>query len=210
MNNKSKSGSLADSFADAVTPSNILTKIFHFFVFGVLTATPYLVKNLDGVVSASRSAGAGWFGTLLAFFKALAASTWTGVGIALNTIFTTLINFNHVIADRMIGTLLYTIVMFFFATLLFFQPLRLLFNIMDAKQGREHSKSFIFVVSVVVVILASALTYAITDGDTITSGISDSGSVEDVNDSVVPDLNVSVETNESDDLIAVIDLVGGS
>jgi len=165
--------SIVDSFQDALKPGNIVSKILQFFFFGVVTATPYIVRNLDQVAFKVQESGAVGAAVLLAYFKALLAAMWTGVGIGLSTLFSTLINFADLWQAKAYGTIIFSIIVLVFATLMIYQPLRLLFNILDLQKGRKHSAMLVGLVSLAVTLVVAAPIAYYTVGDTITSGLDD-------------------------------------
>jgi len=174
MTNNSSKGSLADSFVDAVSFSNIFLKILMFFVFGLITATPYLIYNLDHVAMKVKETGATGIFVLLAYLKALLGAMWKGMFLGLSTMFDAFLNIGTVLSELHIGTIIFSIIVFVFASLTVFQPLRLCFNIFDMRKGREHSRAFVLLVSALVTLLIlSPVSWLIAGGETITSGIED-------------------------------------
>lgn len=181
MTDSQKSGFM-DSLLDAVKPGNVISKVLQFFFFGLVTATPYVVKNLDMVATKVQESGTVGIGAVFAYLKALFGAMWTGVGIGLSTVFDTIINIGDVLDQQKIGTILFVLIVMIFATLMIYQPLRLLFNILDMQKGRQHSRSTIMIISfVVMLVIASPLAHLLTQGDTITSGLSE-GDNETVSD----------------------------
>lgn len=214
MTNKSSSGSFADSLFDAMSIGNVLLKILMFFVFGLITATPYLIYNLDTVAMAVKESGTTGVFVLLAYLQALWGAVWKGMFLGLSTLFDAFLNIGTVISEVRIGTMIFSITVLLFATLTTFQPIRLTFNILDLKKGREHSKTFVFIVSAVVtLVILSPVSWLISGGETITSGVegdvldgSESG-VDGTNQTNQTDGNESQSTTES--IIASINMLDG-
>lgn len=186
-----KKEGLMDSLLDAIKPGNVIIKIFLFLFFGLITATPYVIKNLDSVMSKVRESGASGVWVFIAYIKALLGAMWMGVGIGLSTVVNTIFHFKDVLANQMIGTMIFSVLVILFATATVYQPLRLLFNILDAKRGRKHSASTIVLISLVsVLVIAAPISYLVLGGETITSGVKE----KDVVDS---DFNESLVVNDS-------------
>ena len=165
-----------------------------FLVFGLITATPYLVYNFDAVPQkVSESGASGWL-MVFEFFKALTATTLKGMSIGLSTFTEAVFHIATVISEKQIGTMIFALVVVLFATASLFQPTRLFFNIIDMQKGRQHGRGFIILISaVIVVFVAAPLCWLFTGGETITSGLqkeiisgdkSDSAAMHPQNDSI--------------------------
>lgn len=187
--------------ANAFSPGNLLSRFIQFIIFGVVTATPYLVKNLDQVAVKVQQTGAIGIWVVIAYFRALMSSTFQGLLIGLSTIFNTIININTVLAEQRFGTLAYTALVLIFATLFLYQPIRLIFNIIDMQKGRQHSAVMIGIISLIItMVVASPIAYLLNDGTTITSGIK-----EEEPEEKLPIANETVE----DTLVNSINLLEG-
>jgi len=192
-----RDGSFWDSALDAFRAGNIFLRFVLFVVFALITATPYLVFNLDKVGLAAKASGLSGFPLVWAFIKALTAATWKGLFIGLSTVFDTVINIGEVLGNGSWGTLFFSLMILLFATMTFFQPLRLFFNVIDMQKDRKHSRGFIFLISLVfVLVVMSSIAWLITGGETITSNVEDSedevddlanmnGSINDTNSTVL-------------------------
>ena len=181
-----------DSLLDAAHPFNIISKIVQFFFFGVITATPYVVKNLDIVTENVKIAGTSGIWIVIAYLKALLSSTWKGVGIGLSTVFNTLITLIKAVVTDVeppgVGTIIFSVAVLIFATLMFYQPLQLFFNIIDCQKGRFHSGALILLISLVAtLIIMSPIAHLMTSGETITSGLA-----EEENTVKITDLNETI------------------
>lgn len=161
----------ADSLTDAVRPWNIFLRIAQFIAFGLITATPYLIYNLDKVGLVVKMSGKSGFSVFISYVGALFSAMWKGFFIGLSTLFSTIINLGAVIDQRMIGTMIFSAVVLVFAVMTAYQPIRLFFNIIDMSKGRDHSRLLILSISFAVVVVLSPLAFAITGGETITSNI---------------------------------------
>lgn len=211
MTGQQKEG-MADSFLDAVKPGNIFAKVVQFIFFGLITATPYVVANLDQVADTVRASRTTGIWTVLAYLKALVGAMWVGVGIGLSTVFSTIIHIKDMIGDQRIGTILFSVMVMIFATLMIYQPMRLGFNILDRQKGRKHSAVTIALFSfATMLIVASPIAYLLTDGGTITSGITDD-SAEPVQDTEVNEsvgVNVTVEDDEDTSITNSLNMLSG-
>ena len=196
MSNQRTEGFL-DSLFDAVKPGNVISKLLQFLFFGLITATPYVVQNLDKVAQTVQDSGATGIGVIFTFFKALFGAMWIGVGIGLSTVFGTIIHIKDVIGELQIGTMIFSAIVIIFATLMIYQPTRLLFNILDLQKGREHSAVTIMAISLVLtLVVASPLAYLLSGGETITSGLDSDDEIEQPEEISGETMN-ETQTNET-------------
>lgn len=200
MSHRRTSGSFADftdSLLDALRPGNVILKFVQLIIFGLITATPYLIFNLDQVTGKVQAAGAtGFFMKALLYAKALMGATFTGMIIGFTTLFDTIIHVSTVFKEHMIGTIIFSAIVLLFGTLTVYQPTRLIFNILDMQKGRRHSRSLVIVTSLVLVVFViSPISYLLNDGETITSGLADKNKDNSTNQTV-PENNQSNSSNE--------------
>jgi hypothetical protein len=194
--------SVLDSASDAFTGSNILYKFVMFVIFGIVTAFPYLVYNLDQVSLKVAETGVTGLAMLWQYLLALGGASKTGFFIGLSSLFDTLIRFPEVWSQRLLGTLGFSLLVLIFATATVFQPLRLLLNAIDMKKGRHHSRAMVVFFSVIVVLLLSPLAWLIMDGETLTTGIED----EQVVDTITEDLvNITESIVEESPIINLLE-----
>lgn len=210
MANKSNSGSLADSFFDAMSIGNIFLKIVQFFVFGLITATPYLIFNLDHVAMNARETGTSGIFLLIAYMQALFGAMWKGMFLGLSTLFNTFLHISTVISEFKIGTMIFSLVVLVFATLTVFQPIRLTFNILDMRKGRDHSRIFVFFISLIVTALVvSPISWLVAGGETITSGVDEDGNSK-LNSPVNETTNqTQTQQDPAESIIAAINMLEG-
>lgn len=203
MVRKGKSGtskSFVDSFVDAFKVSNIFLKIFQFFIFGLVTATPYLIHNMN-MLSEKIPEGAGFLGSLLPFLSSLWSVMWKGLAIGLSTVFETVKSVVTMSFNGMYGSLIYSAIVVFFATLTFFQPIRLTLNVFDMQEDHRHSKMLVYLISLVVVlVIATPLAYTITGGETITSRVKKEGAGESLPEDGLQEDNITLnQTQEQEE-----------
>ncbi len=201
--------SFIDGFADAFRASNVFLRVTMFIVFGLVTATPYLIYNLDMAPSIVEETGASGIGAAWVWFKALMSATWTGMFIGLSTVANTVMSFAKGDFPGW-ATTVFSGLVFLFATLTVFQPTRLFFNAIDMQKGRKHPAWQIYMISAVVVaVVLSPVAFWVNDGDTITSGVKDAY-VDDLNSSVSDSLFINGTDESSDgDLVSTIDMLTG-
>lgn len=207
--------SFGDSLLDALSPGNVILKLFQFIIFGLLTAFPYLINNLNQVHGKVVAAGASGVGAAWLYVKALLGATWKGMFIGLSTLWDAMMNYSTVIGERQIGTMFFVAIVLLFATLTVYQPIRLMFDILDRQKGEGHSAWLVGLVSLVVILIVAApISSFVLEGQTITSGIADDGQ-ETVQTNTTPesgdgsDTTVPPPTEVSDDdrIVNSLDLI---
>lgn len=156
------------SFLDAVKPGNIIKKILFFVFFALITATPFLVMNMDEVGNRVMSEDIAGGAKAWLYTKGMLGAMWTGVGTGLSTIGYTLMNFFNLLVEHRIGTIVFSVIVLIFASVMFSQPVKLLLDIFDLKSGEETPSIISFLIALALtLVLISPIIY-IAGGTTIT------------------------------------------
>lgn len=154
---------IADSVTDALSPMNILKRIFLFIVFGILLALKTLVQNLDKVGRAG--------GGIFAYIKAITGAMWQGVWLALGSMWSVIIHPNLYLQSHSYGSIAFAIFSMIVLIMFFYQPVSLAINILDGKKGHATGIALRIFVTFVIVIILSCIVYYAGAGDTITSAL---------------------------------------
>lgn len=192
-----------NSAKKALSPLNLLFKFSLFIIFSVLTAFPYLIKNIDGVWSKVIASGISSTGAIiLMYLKALWGTMWQGVFIGLSTAWDSFLNFSTYSQQGLYGTLGYSIMVAIFATVAVYQPVSVLFDILDKTEGKNYSVGLAFFVSAMIVILGSPIAHYSLEGQTLTSGlVQDAPTVDEIVNETVAEIPNDIPT---------LDLTGGN
>lgn len=201
-------GGFMDSFLDAFKAGNIFLKIVMFLFFGLITATPYLIYNLNNAQMKIAETGITGIPAGLKYLGALLSSIWAGIFIGMSTIFATILSIFK--GQYLMADIVFSAIVLIFGTLTLFQPIRLFMNAIDMKKGRQHSRSLVMLISVVIIlIIVAPFSYLALDGKTITSGVSEDVNIkEELKEEI---FNITEENNNS--IIPTINLLnegGGS
>jgi hypothetical protein len=194
--NKTFTEKLFASGKNALNPIKLLARVFMFIVFGVLTAFPYLINALNK----ANFSGTVWYEKLFSFVAVASEATGKGMLIGFSSLFD--IVFNKLGDGTMgAGDWIYGTLVLFFGIWVVYQPLAILFDIADLKQGAAYSKLWALLSSLVILIFLIAGAYFITDGQTLTSSI-DSGDdiIADAQENIYNETDINVS-----DIVAVID-----
>lgn len=158
-----------NSTRDAFSVQNVLGTLFKFFAFALLSAFPYVVRNLDKV--GEQVSGLNPFFVFLSFLKALGASMFTGMLIAASTAWQGITNFGALFDPIKFGTIFYLLLAIPALVFTVYQPISLIFNWLDLRQGRAYNPILALALTVILTIaLAGTASFAL-DGQTLTSQI---------------------------------------
>jgi len=167
----STSYDFSDSVADALSPMNILKRIFLFIVFGIVLALKTLVSNIDVV---GRTGGGFW-----AYLTAISSAMWQGVWLSLGSMWSVIVQPQLYFSTHSYGSIGFAIFSMAMLMLFFFQPISLLINIIDGQKGNATGTLLRLFVTFIVVMVLSCIIFYTGAGDTITS------SLPAINDTVI-------------------------
>lgn len=142
-----------DSAVDALSPMNILKRVFLFLVFGVLLGLKYLIQNIDRV---GRTGGG-----FLNYVKAISSAMWSGVVLSLGSMWAVIINPSLYFETHSYGSIAFALFSLVVLVMFFYQPVSLIINIIDGRRGHATGVLLrLFVTSVFVLILSCITFYA--------------------------------------------------
>jgi hypothetical protein len=192
---------LFESGADALNPLNVLIRLAFFMFFGLITALPYTIRNLDSI---SLSGDGSFINYTLAFLSA----SQEGFFIGLSTLGKLMSDFfSGSLENIPLGTAIFSIFVLIFAIWTFMQPIGLIVNTFDLIKGNKAGNVVIALLgSILLVVMLSPFAYSILDGKTITSELeSNTDDSFDINQTA----NESIESNENTVVNSINMLVEG-
>lgn len=204
--------SIFKSGADALRFGNLMKRLLLAFFFAIILGLPGLIRNLDSI-----PVGSGVWG----FFKAFSAGLWSGIGVALSTLWDVLTNWSSFVSSGAYGSIGVAVLMIFALLMFFFQPISLLINIFDGKGSDEvgnrsgQATGFLLRFGITVFVVLLLVVLFGRGGDSLASNINDTVVVNGSNSSVVGNVtldnvtfdNSSNVTNDGG-LSAWINLIG--
>jgi hypothetical protein len=187
----SQSRSSSDRFwgglSNAFSKRSFMGTLLKFFAFGLVSALPYVVSNLNAV-GVRASAGEGFFMVFWLFLSSLAHSMFVGMLFAGSTVWYGLTNFAVLFDPFQFGTVLYLLIAV--PALLFtaYQPVSLVFSWFEGDSSRPYNPILVLALALLLMIGFSGAAHTVLDGRTITDQLSlvDPGVVDvPANESVV-------------------------
>lgn len=164
---------LADSAVEALSLKNVLRRVFLFLVFGLLLGLQDLIRNIDTV---GRTGGA-WYH----YFGALGKAMWSGVVLALGSMWAVITNFGAYLDSHSWGSVVFTVFSVVFLVMFFYQPLSLFINIIDGRRGHATGVALRLFVTVIAVLVLSCIVFYAGDGRALVTPVADlNGSVDGV------------------------------
>ena len=181
---------LGDSAVEAFSLGNLLKRLLLFLVFGVLLALKELVGNLDAW---GRAGGGAW-----GFISALGSAMWAGVGKALGSMWVVILNPNLYIETHSWGSIGFSIFSMIMLVAFFYQPVAFFMNILDGKRGHATGVLLRIVITALLVLILSAITFYTVGAETITTNL--------VNNTapVVENLTASVDPTNTSQVINLL------
>lgn len=154
---------LMDSTVEALSPKNLLRRLFLFLIFGVILALRTLVTNLDEVGRAG--------GGLFAYMSAISNAMWEGVWLSLGSVWSVIINPMGYINSNSWGSIVFVVISLGLLLLFFFQPVSLFMNIIDGQRGQATGVPLRIMVALIVIAVLSCVVYYSGSGVPITSAL---------------------------------------
>lgn len=163
---KGKLNNIVESGRKSIGFGSFFSALWKFVAFGVLSALPYIITNLDKVGEHIKTASI--WNIIFSLLGALSGSVWTGMVIAGGTIWDSIVHYHDVLGTFHFGTILYLIVVIPALLLTIFQPVKIIAEIFE---GDKYNPILAFTITIALMLLFSAVCYYANDGQTITSGI---------------------------------------
>ncbi len=154
---------LTDSAMDALSPMNVLKRIFLFLVFGILLGLKELISNLD----AAGASGGGWL-----YLSAILGAVRHGVVIALGSMWIVLTQPTQYFQANSYGSIAFAVFSLVMLVAFFYQPVSLVVNIFDGQRGQATGKILRIFVTLIIVVLLSCIVYYLGGQQTIVSTLS--------------------------------------
>lgn len=201
---------VVNSGRELVSPLMVLGALFRFLVFGVLSALPYIIVNLNKVGADLK--GESFFRFILSLFFALGKATAKGVFIAGSTLWYSLTNMKDVFGGFRIGLWLYLLIVIPALLLTIYQPIKILTGLLDlGRKEREPNPVLALALAVMVMLMVAAISNWVNKGEIITSGVledaadAEEQAAEEEQDSELP----LEEETEDGEIINSLDLLYG-
>jgi len=178
---ETKTNKLMESLLKELSIKNILIRIGLFIFFGVMTAFPYVIKNIDKAFV--NAVGNLWWEKALSFLSIISISIFKGILIGLSTIAD--IGLKLLSGDGFLGTgggtIIYGIFVLIFALFVVYQPVRFILNVFDT-HGEEPSRLLVGGVSFMILLLVLIpSSFFFLEGETLTSRIEMTDKIMDDN-----------------------------
>ena len=167
----------------------LIYRVSMFFFFSLLVATPYLIFHLNQLSSTN-------------YFSSLFSTILKGALIGLSTIWDTLKRLSLVISTPEYGTIIFSAVLLVLASSLVYYLIRADLTPIEMRGNKSYSGIVIFLVAfVLTAFLIAPISYAVSDGETILSGVS---FPTEKHLEIFPSLNITLENKTE---IPVINLL---
>lgn len=154
---------LMDSTAEALSPKNILKKVFLFLVFGVLLGLKELIYNIDKVGQTG--------GGILQYLGALSHAMWSGIFISLGSMWAVVTDTSGYLTSHSYGSIIFAVFSMIVLIMFFFQPISLIVNIFDGQRGETTGTLLRMFVTIIIVLVLSCIVFYAGGQQTITTGV---------------------------------------
>ena len=171
----SQSRSSSDRFwgglSNAFSKRSFMGTLLKFFAFGLVSALPYVVSNLNEV-GVRASEGTGFLMVFWLFLTSLLNSMFVGMLFAGSTVWYGITNFGLLFDPFQFGTVLYLLIAV--PALLFtaYQPVSLVFSLFEGDSDRPYNPILVLALAVLLMISFSGAASVSLGGRTIVDQLS--------------------------------------